>query len=109
MAENILELTDGNFETEIEQDDGVALVDCWAEWCAPCQMVAPTVEELAGEYLGRAKIAKLDVDANRESAGKLGITAIPSLIIFKGGEVTKRFVGVTAKDDLKTALDEALG
>jgi len=108
MAENILELTDGNFETEIEQDDGVCLVDCWAEWCAPCHMVAPIIEELAAEYDGKAKVAKLDVDANRESAGKLGITAIPSLIIFKGGQVAKRFVGVTPKDELKAALDEAL-
>jgi len=108
MAENVLELTDANFGAEVEQDDGVALVDFWAEWCAPCLMVRPVVEELAGEYAGRAKVASVDCDANRETAGKFGITAIPSLIIFKGGEVAKRFVGVTPKDDLKAALDEAL-
>ena len=109
MAENVIELTDENFDAEIEQDGGVCLVDFWAEWCAPCQMVGPTIEQLAGEYAGKAKIGKLEVDANRETAGKLGITAIPSLIVFKGGEAVKRFVGVTSKDDLKAALDKAIG
>jgi len=109
MAENVLELTDDNFATEVEQDGGVWLVDFWAEWCAPCQMVGPTVEQLAGEYQGKAKVGKLEVDGNRETAGRFGITAIPSLIVFKGGEAVKRFVGVTGKDDLKAALDEAIG
>jgi thioredoxin 1 len=108
MAENVLELTDDNFAAEVEQDDGVALVDFWAEWCPPCQMIAPVIEELAGEYQGKAKIGKLDVDANRDTSGKFGITAIPSLVVFKGGEAVKRFTGVTSKDDLKAALDEAL-
>ncbi len=109
MAENVIELTDANFESEVEQDDGVCLVDFWAEWCPPCRMVAPTVEELASEYEGKAKVAKLDTDANRDTAAKFGITAIPTLIVFKGGEVAKRFTGVTNKDDLKAALDEAVG
>jgi len=108
MAENVLELTDDNFATEIEQADGVALVDFWAEWCPPCQMIGPIIEELAQEYQGKAKIGKVDVDANRDTAGKFGITAIPSLIVFKGGEAVKRFTGVTQKDDLKEAVDQAL-
>ena len=108
MAENVLELTDANFAAEVEKAEGVCLVDFWAEWCAPCQMVGPIVEEVAAEYAGKAKVGKVDCDPNRETAGKFGITAIPSLIIFKDGEVAKRFVGVTGKDDLKAALDEAL-
>ncbi len=108
MAGNKLELTDGNFATEVEGAEGVCLVDFWAEWCAPCLMVSPIVEELADEYAGKAKIGSLDCDPNRETAAKFSITAIPSLIIFKNGEEVKRFVGVTSKDNLKAALDEAL-
>jgi len=108
MAENVTVLTDDNFAAEVEQDGGVTLVDFWAEWCPPCQMVGPIVEELAAEYQGKAKIGKLDVDGNRETSGKFGITAIPSLMVFKGGEVVKRFTGVTQKDELKAAIDEAL-
>jgi thioredoxin 1 len=106
MAANAVELTDANFENETST--GVCLVDFWAEWCPPCRMVAPIVEELAGEYAGKAKIAKLDTDANRNSSAQFGITAIPTLIVFKDGEVAKRFTGVTSKGDLKKALDEAL-
>ena len=108
MAGNKLELTDGNFAAEVEGAEGVCLVDFWAEWCAPCLMVSPIVEELADEYAGKAKIGSLDCDPNREIAAKFGITSIPSLIIFKNGEEVKRFVGVTSKDNLKAALDEAL-
>lgn len=109
MAGNVIELTDANFSAEVEQSKGVCLVDFWAEWCAPCRMVSPTVAALADEYAGKAKVCKLDTDANRNTAAKFGIQAIPTLIVFKDGEPTKRFVGVTAKDDLKAAIDEALG
>jgi len=109
MAENVLELTDDNFADEVEQDDGVTLVDFWAEWCPPCKMIAPIIEQLAEDYQGKAKIGRLDVDAGRNAAAKFGITAIPTLIVFKGGEAVKRFVGVTQKDELQAAIDEALG
>ena len=108
MAGNALELTDANFETEVEKAKGVCLVDFWAEWCAPCRMVGPTVADLSTTYAGKAKICKLDTDAHRDTAAKFGITAIPTLIIFKDGEPVKRFVGVTSKEDLVGALDEAL-
>ena len=108
MAGNVVELTDANFEKEIEQAKGICLVDFWAEWCAPCRMVAPTVAAIGDEYAGKAKVGKLDTDAQRDTAARFGITAIPTLIIFKDGEPVKRFVGVTSKDDLKAGLDEAL-
>jgi thioredoxin 1 len=109
MAGNVLEFTDANFAKEVDQGKGVCLVDFWAEWCAPCQMLAPKVKELADEYVTKARIGKLDTDAHRETAGRFGITAIPTLILFKDGEPVKRFVGMTAKDDLRAAIDEALG
>ncbi|MBM4019823.1 MAG: thioredoxin [Planctomycetes bacterium] len=109
MAENVIELTDATFAAEVEQATSVCLVDFWAEWCAPCRMVSPTVAAIGAEYAGKAKVCKLDTDAHRDAAARFGISAIPTLIIFKDGEPVKRFVGVTSKDDLKSALDEALG
>jgi len=108
MAENVVELSDANFEAEVEKAAGVCLVDFWAEWCAPCRMVGPTVEAVAKQFAGKAKVGKLDTDAHRDTAARFGITAIPTLIVFKDGEFVKRFVGVTSKDDIAAALNEAL-
>ena len=109
MAENIVEVTNGNFESEVMQSDVPVLVDFWAQWCPPCRMIAPVIEELADAYVGKAKIAKCDVDNHGDVAGKFNITNIPSLLLFKGGEVVHKSVGATGKEALAAALDEAIG
>ena len=108
-SENTLELTDDNFEQEVIQAAMPTLVDFWAEWCMPCKMLAPALEELAEEYEGRAQIGKVDTDSNREISMKFGISAIPTVILFDKGEVVKKFVGLQQKADLKAAIDDALG
>jgi len=107
-SEHVLVLTDANFEGEILNADVPALVDFWAEWCMPCKMQTPTIEELAAEYAGRVKIGQVDTDSSREMAMKFGISAIPTLILFKGGQMVNKFVGLQRKADLKAALDAAL-
>ncbi|MFW6146416.1 MAG: thioredoxin [Planctomycetota bacterium] len=106
---NVMTITDDTFETKVLQSDQPVLVDFWAEWCMPCKMLGPTVEELADEYAGRAKVGKVDTDENRDVAIKLGISAIPTLMVFANGELVKRLVGMQTKKDLKAALDDALG
>ena len=109
MASDVVcELTDSNFDTEVIQADIPVLVDFWAEWCQPCRMLAPTIEEIADEYKGKAKVGKLDTDANRETSMKYNISAIPTVILFKSGQVQKKFVGLTSKDQFKTALDDVV-
>lgn len=108
-SENVLELTDANFEAEVTNADVPVLVDFWAEWCMPCKMLAPVVEELAEEFSGRVKVCKLDTDAARDTAMKFSISAIPTLILFKGGQLEKKFVGLQQKAELKAALDEVAG
>ena len=106
---NVLVFTDANFDDEVIQSDVPVLVDFWAEWCMPCKMVAPTIEALAGEYAGKVKIGKIDTDSNREAAVKFGINAIPTIILFKGGEVAQKFVGVTTREQLVEELDKIAG
>lgn len=106
---NVLVFTDANFDDEVIQSDLPVLVDFWAEWCMPCKMVAPTIEALAGEYAGKVKIGKVDTDANRDAAVKFGINAIPTIILFKGGEVAHKFVGVTSREQLVEELDKVAG
>ena len=106
MAGTVLEITDDNFETEVTNSAMPVLVDFWAEWCGPCRMMAPTIEELAEEYQGRVKVGKLDTDANHDTAVEFSITAIPTTILFRNGEAVKKFVGVTPKNQLKAAFDE---
>ena len=108
-SENIHEFEDANFESEVLQSDQPVLVDFWAEWCMPCRMLAPTIEEVASEFEGKVKVGKLDTDANRDTAVKYQISAIPTVILFKGGEPYKKFVGLTSKDDLSSAMTEAAG
>ncbi|MEX0994961.1 MAG: thioredoxin [Balneolaceae bacterium] len=103
-----IEFTDENFINEVEEADTPVLVDFWAEWCGPCQMVGPIVEELAGEYEGQVKIGKVDVDSNPEISVKYGIRSIPSLLIFKNGEVVDQIVGAVPKNQIKKQLDAQL-
>ena len=106
MAANVIEITDDNFETEVTNSNTPVLVDFWAEWCAPCRMLAPTIKELAQDYQGKVKVGKLDTDNNRDTAVKFGINAIPTIILFNHGEIAKKFVGHTSKKEFKAALDK---
>ena len=105
-SEHVSEFTDDNFQDEVLQADMPVLVDFWAEWCMPCKLLAPTIDELAGEFEGRVKVGKVDTDKARNTSVEYKITAIPTVIIFKGGEVAKKFVGLTNKGDLQAALEE---
>ncbi len=100
--------TDDNFANEVLQSDKPVLVDFWAVWCGPCKNIAPIVEELATEYEGKAKIGKLDVDNNQESAIKYGVRSIPTLLIFKGGKVMDTIIGAVPKVHIKQKLESAL-
>ena len=102
---NVKEFTDQNFQTEVLQSDQPVLVDFWAEWCGPCRMLAPTIEKLADGYAGKVKVGKLDTDANRETAMKYDIRAIPTVLLFKGGQIAQKFVGLRGEKDFKEALD----
>lgn len=101
-------LTDDNFDSEVLSADTPVLVDFWADWCGPCKMIAPYVEELAEELDGKVKIGKLDVDGNQATATKYGIRSIPSLLIFKGGEVVEQIVGAVPKNQILSKLEAAL-
>ena len=105
---NVLELTNDNFEQQVLKSEVPVLVDFWAEWCMPCKMIAPTIEELAKEYAGKVRFGKVDTDSNREISMQFGISAIPTLILFKGGQMAKKFVGLQQKADLKAAIDGLL-
>jgi thioredoxin 1 len=107
-SEHVLELTDDNFQQEVLDAEQPALVDFWAEWCMPCRMLAPTIEEIAAEYGQRLKVGKVDTDSNRDTSLKFGINAIPTVILFKDGQPVRKFVGLQNKRDLKAAIDEVL-
>lgn len=107
MASNaVIEFTDGNFQNEVLSSPTPVLVDFWAEWCQPCRMLTPTIEALAADYQGKVKVGKVDTDSNREVSMQYGINAIPTVLVFQGGKVQKKFVGLTSKDQFKKALDE---
>jgi thioredoxin 1 len=107
-GENVLQITDANFEDEVLKSATPVLVDFWAEWCQPCRRLAPTIEKLATDYAGRVKVGKLDTDANHATASKFAISAIPTVLVFKGGQVAQKFVGLRGEKDIREALDAAL-
>ena len=102
---NVKEFTDQNFDAEVLKSAQPVLVDFWAEWCGPCKMLAPTIEKLANSYAGKVKIGKIDTDSNRDTAMAYGISAIPTVLLFKGGQVVQKFVGLRQERDFKEALD----
>ena len=108
MAGDVIELTDADFDETIHKADVPVLVDFWAPWCGPCKMMAPIIEEVAKDYKGKAKVGKLNTDEARDSAMEFGISAIPTIILFKAGQVQKKWVGLTSKKDLSAAIDELL-
>lgn len=105
---NIFALTDASFESEVLQSPVPVLVDLWAEWCGPCKMLAPVLDELADEYQGKAKIGKVDIEENQRLAATYSISAIPNLLLFKNGQVVDQTIGMASAQKLKTRLDQAI-
>ena len=101
--------TDQNFDEEVLKSQTPVVVDFWAEWCAPCRIVSPTIDELGRDYDGKVKVGKLNVDENQNNAAKYGVMSIPSVLIFKGGSPVKTLVGARGKEDYRSAIEEVLG
>lgn len=108
MAGNVVEFTDANFDAEVLKSELPVLVDFWAPWCGPCRMIAPSIEALSTEYAGKAKIGKLNTDEATEVSAKFGIRSIPTLLVFKNGEVVNQLVGALPKDKIAEQLNRAL-
>jgi thioredoxin 1 len=104
----IKELSDENFEAEVLNSNEPVLVDFWAPWCGPCRMIAPVIEELATDNSGKLKVGKVNIDESPNAAANYGVSSIPTLMIFKGGDVVERFVGVQPKNRLQEAIDQAI-
>ncbi|MCA1905979.1 MAG: thioredoxin [Desulfarculus sp.] len=108
MSGSVLQVTDDTFEAEVLKSDLPVLVDFWASWCGPCRAIAPVVEELSEQYLGKVKVAKLNVDESPKTPGQYGIRAIPTLIMFKGGQVADQITGAVSKSHIEQALGKLL-
>lgn len=108
MSEHIHYVTDASFEAEVLQSPTPVLVDYWAEWCGPCKMIAPVLEEIAGDYAGKLKVAKLNIDQNEATAPKYGIRSIPTLILFKNGQPEATKIGAMSKSELAAFIEQAL-
>ncbi|HJM82048.1 MAG TPA: thioredoxin [Nitrospinota bacterium] len=106
MAENVEEFTDSNFDEKVLKGDNLTVVDFWADWCAPCKMIAPTIEELATKFNGKVSMGKLNVDENNKTATKYGIRSIPTLLFFKDGSIVNQVVGVRSKDELEEVITQ---
>jgi thioredoxin 1 len=107
-TENILKLNQANFSEQVLSVPGPVVVDFWAEWCGPCKMIAPLLDELSGEYDGRVRIGKVNIDEDQALASEYGVRAIPTLLFFKNGEVAGQIVGMCSKRDLKANIDRLL-
>ncbi|MCP4197833.1 MAG: thioredoxin [Proteobacteria bacterium] len=108
MSENVENISDADFEQAVIKSDVPVLVDFWAPWCGPCKMVGPVLEQIAAQYQGRAKVVKVNVDDNKQIAGSLGIQSIPTVVLYKDGEVVEKVIGARPKGDFETMLNNAV-
>jgi thioredoxin 1 len=103
---NVIAVTDADFETQVEKNDGLTIVDFWATWCGPCRMIAPILEQLATEYEGKVKVTKLDVDANIKTGSRFNVRSIPTLLFFKDGKVVEQIIGAVPKTQIESKLQQ---
>ena len=108
-SDQIVELTDDNFDQQIQRSNGPVLVDFWASWCPPCRTIAPSLEQLAEEMAGQARVAKINVDENGDLANRFGIRSIPTLMVFKDGRVVDQVIGAVPKEQLRLLIEKHLG
>jgi thioredoxin 1 len=107
-SQNVLEINEANFDETVLKSAQPVLVDFWAEWCGPCRMLGPTIEKLANDYVTKVKVGKIDTDSNRELATRYHIDSIPTVLLFKGGQIAKKFVGLRKEQDFKEAINAVL-